>query len=71
MTLEAGASMTASLHGAATIHLSLAGWVVAGIAETDEMFVFRAERGILPECEMDAPGGIATAWERMERADVR
>jgi uncharacterized zinc-type alcohol dehydrogenase-like protein len=50
---------------------SLAGSGVGGIAETEGMLAFCAEKGILPECEMIGPSEIEAAFERMERADVK
>jgi uncharacterized zinc-type alcohol dehydrogenase-like protein len=50
---------------------SVAGSLVGGIAETQEMLDFCAEKGVLPEVEMTTMAEINHAWERMERADVR
>jgi uncharacterized zinc-type alcohol dehydrogenase-like protein len=49
----------------------LSGSPIGGMAETQEMLDFCAEKNILPECEMIAIQDINTAFERMERADVR
>ncbi len=49
----------------------IAGSLVGGIAETQEMLDFCAEHGVLPEVEMIAIDQINEAWDRMERADVR
>jgi uncharacterized zinc-type alcohol dehydrogenase-like protein len=49
----------------------LSGSPIGGIAETQEMLDFCARMNILPECEMIAIEDIHTAFERMERADVR
>ncbi len=49
----------------------LSGSPIGGIAETQEMLDFCARMNILPECEMIAIQDIHTAFERMERADVR
>jgi alcohol dehydrogenase (NADP+) len=50
---------------------SLAGSAVGGIAETQEMLDFCAEKAILPDCETIAIQDINGAFERMERADVK
>ncbi|MFJ4048968.1 MULTISPECIES: NAD(P)-dependent alcohol dehydrogenase [Pseudomonas] len=49
----------------------VAGSVIGGIRETQEMLDFCAEKGVLPECEMIRMDEINEAFERMERADVR
>lgn len=49
----------------------LSGSPIGGIAETQEMLDFCAEKNILPDCEMIAIQDINAAFERMERADVR
>jgi len=50
---------------------SIAGSLIGGIAETQEMLDFCGEKGILPEVEMIAIDQITTAFERMEKSDVR
>ena len=49
----------------------IAGSVIGGIAETQELFDFCARKNILPDCEMIAIDQINAAFTRMERADVR
>jgi uncharacterized zinc-type alcohol dehydrogenase-like protein len=49
----------------------VAGSPIGGIAETQEMLDFCAEKNILPEVEMIAMADINQAYERMERSDVR
>ncbi|UFS67393.1 NAD(P)-dependent alcohol dehydrogenase [Paracoccus denitrificans] len=49
----------------------ISGSPIGGIAETQEMLNFCARMNILPDCEMIAIQDINTAFERMERADVR
>lgn len=44
--------------------------LVGGIAETQEMLNFCAEKNILPDCEMIQIQGINEAFERMVRSDV-
>lgn len=49
----------------------IAGSLIGGIAETQEMLDFCARQNILPDCEMIRMDQINEAFERMERADVR
>ncbi|MDE1145827.1 MAG: NAD(P)-dependent alcohol dehydrogenase [Azospirillaceae bacterium] len=49
----------------------LAGSPIGGIPETQEMLDFCAEKNILPDCEIIRMDEVNTAFERMERADVR
>ncbi|MBB5373106.1 NAD(P)-dependent alcohol dehydrogenase [Acidocella aromatica] len=49
----------------------ITGSPIGGIAETQEMLDFCARKNILPECEMINIQDINTAFERMDRADVR
>jgi uncharacterized zinc-type alcohol dehydrogenase-like protein len=50
---------------------SLAGSLIGGIAETQEMLDFCAERGITSEIEMIRMDEIETAYERMLKSDVK
>lgn len=49
----------------------VSGSPIGGIAETQEMLNFCGRMNILPECEMIDIDEINTAFDRMERADVR
>ena len=49
----------------------IAGSPIGGIAQTQEMLDFCAEKNILPDCEMIRMDEINHAFDRMERADVR
>ena len=49
----------------------VAGSLIGGIAETQQMLDFCGEHNVLPECEMINIDEINTAYERMERSDVR
>jgi uncharacterized zinc-type alcohol dehydrogenase-like protein len=49
----------------------IAGSLIGGIAETQEMLDFCARKNIHPEVEMIRIAQINEAFERMERADVR
>lgn len=50
---------------------TLAGSMIGGIAETQELLDLCAEKGILAECETTSIQAINEAFERMERGDVR
>ena len=49
----------------------LAGSLIGGIAETQEMLDFCAEHDVRPEIEVIAPDYINEAYERMLASDVR
>lgn len=49
----------------------VAGSLIGGIAQTQEMLDFCARKNILPECEFIRMDQINEAFERMERSDVR
>ena len=50
---------------------AVAGSGVGGIAQTQEMLDFCAERQVLPEIELIRMDEINHAFERMEKADVK
>jgi alcohol dehydrogenase (NADP+) len=50
---------------------SIAGSLIGGIAETQEMLDFCAEKGIVSEIEMIRIQQIDEAYERMQRSDVK
>ncbi|MEP6869282.1 MAG: NAD(P)-dependent alcohol dehydrogenase [Novosphingobium sp.] len=50
---------------------TLAGSIIGGIKETQEMLDFCAEHGVLPDCETIQIKEINHAFERMERSDVK
>jgi uncharacterized zinc-type alcohol dehydrogenase-like protein len=50
---------------------AIAGSLIGGIAETQEMLDFCAEKGIVSEIEMIAAQDIETAYDRMQRSDVK
>lgn len=50
---------------------SIAGSLIGGIAETQEMLDFCAEKGIVAEIEMIAIQQINDAYERMLKSDVK
>lgn len=49
----------------------IAGSLIGGIKETQEMLDFCGRMNILPECEMIQMSDINDAFERMEKSDVR
>ena len=50
---------------------SLAGSMIGGIPETQEMLDFCAEHGIVSDIEMINAGDINGAYERMLKGDVK
>ena len=50
---------------------SIAGSLIGGIAETQEMLDFCAERGIVSEIETIPAQMIDEAYERMQKSDVK
>jgi uncharacterized zinc-type alcohol dehydrogenase-like protein len=50
---------------------TLAGSLIGGIAETQEMLDFCAEHGITSEVEMIAMKEIETSFQRMQKSDVK
>ncbi len=50
---------------------SIAGSLIGGIAETQEMLDFCAEKGIVSDIEMIAIQDIENAYERMLKSDVK
>ena len=49
---------------------SIAGSLIGGIEQTQELFEFCAKNNVLPECEIISIDQVNTAFERMERSDV-
>jgi alcohol dehydrogenase (NADP+) len=50
---------------------TLAGSMIGGVAEIQELLDFCADKGIAPDCETIAIQDINHAFERMERSDVK
>jgi alcohol dehydrogenase (NADP+) len=50
---------------------AIAGSLIGGLPETQEMLDFCAEHGIVSDIEMIDADGIDTAYERMLRSDVK
>ncbi|WP_375739398.1 NAD(P)-dependent alcohol dehydrogenase [Pseudomonas boanensis] len=61
------------IHGAllAINNRSIAGSLIGGLTQTQELLDFCAEHQVLPSCEMIDIQDINTAFERMERNDVK
>ena len=61
------------LHGAALAMRNrvIAGSLIGGLPETQEMLDFCAEKGVVPEVELIGPDQINEAWNRMKNGDVR
>ena len=61
------------VHGAALAmrNRTIAGSLIGGLPETQEMLDFCGEHGIHPEIETIRPEEINEAWERMKKGDVR
>jgi alcohol dehydrogenase (NADP+) len=49
----------------------IAGSLIGGIRQTQEMLDFCSRKGVLPDCETIRMDEIGTAFGRMERSDVR
>ena len=61
------------LHGGALVMRNrvIAGSLIGGLPETQEMLDFCAEQQILPEVEVIPIDQVNEAWERMQEGDVR
>jgi uncharacterized zinc-type alcohol dehydrogenase-like protein len=61
------------LHGGQLVmrNRAIAGSLIGGLPETQEMLDFCAEHGIHPETETIRIDQVNQAWERMEKGDVR
>ena len=61
------------LHGGQLVmrNRAIAGSLIGGLPETQEMLDFCGQHGILPEIETIRADEINQAWERMEKGDVR
>ena len=50
---------------------SIAGSIIGGIKETQEMLDFCGEHGVLPDIEMIEMSAINESFKRMEKNDVK
>lgn len=73
MVLVGAIAPLPSIHGGALImaNRTLAGSLIGGLPETQEMLDFCGEHGILPEVETIAINEVNQAYERLEKGDVR
>jgi uncharacterized zinc-type alcohol dehydrogenase-like protein len=73
MVIVGAIDMLEGVHGGALAMRNrvIAGSLIGGLAETQEMLDFCAERGVLPEVEHIGRGQINEAWDRMAKGDVR
>lgn len=73
MVIVGAIDMLEGVHGGALAMRNrvIAGSLIGGLRETQEMLDFCAEHGVLPEVEHIGPGEINEAWDRMARGDVR
>ena len=49
----------------------MAGSPIGGLPETQEMLDFCAAHGVVPEIELIEAGEVGSAYDRVERSDVR
>lgn len=65
--------LPATIHQASLImgNKSIAGSLIGGIAETQEMLDFCAEHGVVADVEVISPDRIEEAYDRTNKADVR
>jgi uncharacterized zinc-type alcohol dehydrogenase-like protein len=73
MVIVGAIDLLEGVHGGALAMRNrvIAGSLIGGLPETQEMLDFCAEHGVLPEVEMIGPNEINEAWERMKNGDVR
>jgi len=73
MVIVGAIDMLEGIHGGALAmrNRTIAGSLIGGLPETQEMLDFCAEHGVLPEVEHVRPGEINEAWDRMAKGDVR
>ncbi len=73
MVIVGAIDMLEGVHGGALAMRNrvIAGSLIGGLPETQEMLDFCAEHGVLPEVEHVGPTEINEAWDRMAKGDVR
>lgn len=73
MVLVGSIEPLAKVNGALLVlsRKNIAGSLIGGIAETQEMLDFCGEHNILPEVEMISIHEINESWDRMEKGDVK
>ena len=73
MVIVGAIDMLEGVHGGALAMRNrvIAGSLIGGLPETQEMLDFCAEHGVHPDVEHIAPEEINEAWDRMVKGDVR
>jgi uncharacterized zinc-type alcohol dehydrogenase-like protein len=73
MVIVGAIDMLEGVHGGALAMRNrvIAGSLIGGLPETQEMLDFCAEHGVHPEVEHIGPDQINEAWDRMAKGDVR
>ena len=73
MVIVGAIDMLEGVHGGALAMRNrvIAGSLIGGLPETQEMLDFCAEHGVHPDVEHIAPEEINQAWDRMVKGDVR
>jgi uncharacterized zinc-type alcohol dehydrogenase-like protein len=73
MVIVGAIDMLQGVHGGALAMRNrvIAGSLIGGLPETQEMLDFCAEHDVLPEVEHIGPAEINEAWDRMEKGEVR
>jgi uncharacterized zinc-type alcohol dehydrogenase-like protein len=73
MVIVGAIDMLEGVHGGALAmrNRTIAGSLIGGLPETQEMLDFCAEHAVLPEVEHIGPDRINEAWDRMAKGDVR
>ena len=73
MVIVGAIDMLQGVHGGALAMRNrvIAGSLIGGLPETQEMLDFCAEHDVHPEVEHIGPAGINEAWDRMVKGDVR
>jgi len=68
-----GAIDMLKVHGGKLImgRKAVAGSLIGGLKDTQELLDFCATENVLPDCEMIDISEINTAWERMQKGDVK
>ena len=73
MVIVGAIDVLEGVHGGALAmrNRTIAGSLIGGLPETQEMLDFCAEHGVHPEVEHISPNEINHAWDRMVKGDVR
>ena len=73
MVIVGAIDMLEGVHGGALAMRNrvIAGSLIGGLRETQEMLDFCAEKNVMPDVEIIGPDRINEAWERLVKGDVR